>query len=107
MVDTDELLNEAMNQLRQAREDLKKVYRERAHLVAALTAHYPAVWTDDLEDQWRIVYVTFPSGQASWHIAQADWDLFLHLPLVVDNPWDGHDTDEKYRRVRASVYTKG
>lgn len=79
------------------------VYRERAHLVALLTRLFPAtLWTDPGEPEWPIVYVETPAGQLSWHIAQDDMDLFAHVStLAGDNPWDGHDTEEKYRRLDA------
>ncbi|HET7638744.1 MAG TPA: hypothetical protein VFK47_08390 [Ktedonobacteraceae bacterium] len=38
----------------------------------------------------------------SWHIAEIDWDLFDHVEkssYAASEIWDGHDTDEKYRRI--------
>lgn len=35
-----------------------------------------------------VVYIELPTGQVSWHMPE-------HL-----KPWDGHTTEEKYRRIR-------
>jgi hypothetical protein len=57
---------------------LRAVYRERAQLLAyfATRPEHRAALT--------------PAGQMTWHIHQDDhaWE------------WDGHSTDEKYRRLR-------
>jgi hypothetical protein len=49
---------------------------------------------DPDEPAYPVVYIELPTGQVSWHMPQH----------VVD--WDGHSTEEKYRRtnkwVRAS-----
>lgn len=76
------------------------VYRERSHLVAHLAALYPSVWgTDRAEPDWPVVYVQTPEGQMSWHIAPADFELFSHVPQDESVVWDGHTTEEKYRRL--------
>lgn len=78
------------------------IYRERAHLVALLAADYPSTigYHDPAEPDWAVVAVDLPAGQASWHIAPSDMDLFEHVRRSDINTWDGHTTDEKYRRVR-------
>ena len=81
------------------------LYRERAHLAAYLSAAYLSEWCEDLEngEAWKILYVHLPTGQASWHIASIDWDLFPHVPKSMysaEYMWDGHTTDEKYERIR-------
>lgn len=88
-------------------EELDGAYRERNRLVAALirVGGYPAevVMAPDTEGWW-IVYVETPAGQASWHISPDDMDLFRDWPVAFGtrpSPWDGHDTEEKYRRVAA------
>lgn len=53
---------------------------------------YPAgVRIDPAEPEWPTVYIELPTGQVSWHMPQ-------HPEM-----WDGHDTAEKYRRLRAFV----
>jgi hypothetical protein len=45
-----------------------------------------------------VLFITLPTGQVSWHIASADLDLFRHVPFGTAT-WDGHDVEEKYRRL--------
>jgi hypothetical protein len=80
---------------------LNSAYRERAHLVALLSRLFPSQWwTDPAEPDWPIVYITTPEGQLSWHVSREDADLFANVTAVAtENPWDGHDTAEKYRRL--------
>lgn len=83
-----------------------KAYRERAALVAYLTANYPSVMlTDSAEPDWPIVFVSTPSGQMSWHIAATDTDLFQHVPATTEPTWDGHTTEQKYQRLRELTRT--
>ncbi len=42
---------------------------------------------DENEPEWPVLYIELPTGQVSWHIPQ-------HA-----EPWDCHDTEEKYRRI--------
>jgi hypothetical protein len=46
---------------------------------------------DPAEPEWPVAYIDLPTGQVSWH-----------MPQFAD-PWDGHDTEEKYHRVRAFI----
>lgn len=99
-----------------------QAYWERNQLVAALSKIYPS-WLGwhkekDWDDEWRnIVYIEIPSTiqnhgdmrnyfgdvspsvrQLSWHIHQDDLGYFSHLKQGIKG-WDGHSTDEKYRRL--------
>src|SRR6202000_2704208 len=94
----------AIEQRNAAQVERDKAYRERAQLVAHLSANYPAEVVEApgaLADPWPVVYVDTPSGQMTWHITRADLDLFSHLRRVIDAApgWDGHTTDEKYQRL--------
>ena len=82
-------------------EAVNGLYRERAHLVAHLAAYYPAVagYTDPAATDWLVVTLDLPEGQASWHIARRDEDLFEHVPRVDAVEWDGHTTEQKYARI--------
>ncbi|MFD5709471.1 hypothetical protein ACFWHW_03600 [Streptomyces pharetrae] len=82
------------------------VYRERARLVAHLAAAYPSTigYHDPEEPDWAVVIVDLPTGQASWHVAPEDMDLFAHVQLSEINTWDGHSTEEKYARLAAHTY---
>jgi hypothetical protein len=82
-------------------------YAERNKLVAALSKCFPALLArhpdedKDWEDDWRwIVFITLPTGQATWHIHDSELPLFAHLERSAAT-WDGHSTEEKYRRVEA------
>ncbi|MFE4420442.1 hypothetical protein [Streptomyces sp. NPDC056817] len=79
------------------------VYRERAHLVAHLAAIYPSTigYHDPDEPDWAVVIVDLPTGQASWHVAPDDMDLFEGVARSEINTWDGHTTEEKYARLDA------
>ena len=87
-------------------------YAERDQLVAALgklaiaiggkcwlAQHDPA--DESWEDEWRtIVYVWFPvTGQMSWHIHSDEIRQFNRWANSEASPWDGHTTEEKYRRL--------
>ncbi len=107
-------------------EQLKKqkdnAYWERNQLVAALSKLFPA-WLakhDENDKEWdsdwrTIVYIIIPPEvrgldpegkdfphQLSWHIHDSDVPMFDHLnyDFGYENKWDGHTTEEKYRRLR-------
>lgn len=81
-----------------------EAYTERNRLVALLSKLWPAhlaqhgddpSWSED----WRtIVCIHSPQGQLTWHVHDSHVPLFAHLPDG-DNHWDGHTTEEKYRRI--------
>lgn len=81
-------------------------YSERDRLVCAISKVFPS-WLErhpdsdtTWDDDWRwIVFVQFPTGQASWHIHDSERDWFAHLAVQSGNSWDGHSTAEKYARI--------
>lgn len=100
-----------------------QAYWERNQLVAALSKIFPA-WLErhpdadkDWDDDWRtIVFIEIPTveleakfiqggfmikhkRQLSWHIHDSEKDWFNHLDWKEGNSWDGHSTEEKYRRL--------
>lgn len=78
---------------------MASVYRERAHLLAHLAAVYPSHFQPDPgEPDWPVLFISLPTGQACWHIAPDDLDLFPHVADGGDT-WDGHTTEVKYQRV--------
>lgn len=84
--------------------NIDAVYRERDQLVAALSKCFPA-WigpVDDAEPGWcHAVYIDLQTGQVSWHVPDHELlELFSHLPIGTTD-WDGHTTEEKYRRLNA------
>ena len=87
-------------------------YRERAQLLAWITALHPATTVitaspDVDEDGWQLLYLVAGGWQMSWHIHPRDADLFKHVTVVdVTDPraqWDGHGTAQKYERMRGHV----
>lgn len=44
------------------------------------------------------VYMDLPTGQVSWHYHDREGHLFDFLPRYAGT-WDGHDTEEKYKRL--------
>jgi Lar family restriction alleviation protein len=89
----------------EARKDA--AYLERNQVVAALAKCFPSGvartaiegWSED----WHgCVYIDLPTGQASWHHHDSQAYLFEGLPPYT-KPWDGHTTEEKYRRLAALV----
>ncbi|MEA4926828.1 MAG: hypothetical protein VB084_16165 [Syntrophomonadaceae bacterium] len=46
---------------------------------------------DESEPEWPVLYIELPTGQVSWHMPQ-------HIKA-----WDGHDTEEKYRRINEFI----
>lgn len=58
------------------------------------------------EADWRnIVFVDLPSGQVSWHVHNSDMPMFEFLGEY-DKQWDGHTTEEKYRRVLSARFNE-
>lgn len=107
-----------------------QAYWERNQLVAALSKLFPA-WLErhpesdkDWDDEWRnIVFIEisteelenkyFQGGflvrytrQLSWHIHDDDLYWFSHLETRKENSWDGHTTNEKYRRLMNIIRPK-
>ncbi len=89
-------------------EKVDDIYRERARLVAFLAKLFPSctyvdgslVGTKD-EDYAHVIMIYGPTGQMSWHIHEKDRDLFPHVMEIASSvsDWDGHSTEEKYRRL--------
>jgi hypothetical protein len=87
-------------------------YNERDRCVAALAwLAFRLGWTvgvgqhDPADTKWdadwrTIIYIEFPTGQASWHIHDSEVKLVRGLPSYT-KPWDGHTTPEKYSRLEA------
>lgn len=59
------------------------------------------------DEKWHgIVYIDLPTGQVSWHFHDDHAPLFASLPEY-DGTWDGHDIEEKYRRVHRAATEGG
>lgn len=58
---------------------------------------------EDWDPEWRtLVTVETPCGQMSWHFHDSHKPWVAGLPSV-DSKWDGHTTEEKYRRLARLV----
>lgn len=104
-----------MGEIEELRAAKDRAYAERDMCVAALARVAVSqgfhAWLgrhegDPWEDDWRnIVFIGLPTGQVSWHIHDSELPQFAWLPRREPYngwwTWDGHDTDEKYRRLAA------
>lgn len=107
----DELCTRCHEQLEELRKEKSGAYRERNLLVAALSKLFPAVLMTHVDKEgeepwdgkWKtVVAIDLPTGQVTWHVEESEvLASFSHLPRIAGNGWDGHDTEEKYRRLAA------
>lgn len=107
----DELSDSLQTQLLAMTAQKDGAYLERNRCVALIARMALAVgWRAGVartaiegwsEDWHGCVYIDLPTGQCSWHFHDSQTHLFDGLPAYTD-PWDGHDTPEKYRRVDAA-----
>lgn len=96
----DEHVFALIDSLKTARD---RAYWERNRLVAILSRLYPSgrsvTAIPDWDAEWHnCIYIELPTGQVSWHIHDNEMVQFASLPEYA-SPWDGHSTDEKYRRL--------
>lgn len=92
-----------------------RAYEERNRCVALLASLAVARgWTagtarTDIEGwdpKWLgCVYIDLPAGQVSWHFHDSHAPLYAHLDQY-PGEWDGHDTEEKYRRVHQEALAR-
>lgn len=80
-----------------------QAYHERNQLVALLARIYPSgikrTAIEGWDPEWHgCVYIDSPAGQLSWHYHDSEAKFFEDLPEYAGE-WDGHSTEEKYRRV--------
>lgn len=85
-----------------------QAYYERNQLVALLAWLYPSGLKKTNIEGWdpawhNCVYIDTPHGQLSWHFHDREAHLFHGLPEY-QGEWDGHSTEEKYRRVALLRY---
>jgi hypothetical protein len=103
-------------QLEQEKELRNAVYKERNLILALLVNYLKGGLTsdhigikehvgEDWDDEWRhVLFIDLPhGGQVSWHLYK---DELVNFPGIGEykGEWDGHDTEEKYRRVRAFLH---
>jgi hypothetical protein len=89
-----------------------RAYEERNRVVAFLAHLLPAVQTKtDIpgwDPEWHgCIYIILPNGhQLSWHFHETLAHLFQHVPIG-HVEYDGHTTDEKYRRIEQYISASG
>jgi len=49
---------------------------------------------------WPVLFVDLPTGQVSWHLSPRDRQDASDIGEY-PGAWDGHTTEEKYRRLNA------
>jgi hypothetical protein len=63
---------------------------------------WPAgVKADPADPDWPVLYVDTPFGQVSWHLPAAELAPYVFRPY--EGTWDGHDVEEKRRRLAALI----
>lgn len=79
---------------------MSELYRERAALLAHLATVYPShVQYNGDEPGYASLYISLPTGQTAWYIADADMDLFTHVRTDLLETWDGHTVEERQERL--------
>ena len=65
---------------------------------------YQVGWRVDLEEpRWPVVLVMLPTGQVTWHVSTDDFVNHLAWLPEIETRWDGHNTEEKWRRCENFV----
>ncbi|MEV5770113.1 hypothetical protein AB0L49_02415 [Streptomyces antimycoticus] len=91
-------------------------YRERAHLLAWISALHPAnavitTAADIDEPGWQLLFLLVGGWQMSWRIHPRDAGLFAHVehvhPTDPRAQRDGHSTEAKYQRIQEHVFGLG
>jgi hypothetical protein len=87
--------------------DSSAVYAERGQCVLALARAakalgFPAGFAIDPQEgpDWPVLYIDLPSGQVSWHLTAAEREAASDIGPY-RGTWDGHSTEEKYKRLAA------
>jgi len=98
-----EKLADTIQSLQFERRYKDEAYTERNKLVRLLASLYLSgikkTAIEGWDEAWHwCVYIDLPNGQASWHFHIDDLPLFDDLPPYTGE-WDGHTTEEKYRKI--------
>lgn len=63
----------------------------KALYLATALGYAAGIGFDIKEPRYPVVYIELPTGQVSWHVPE------------YARPWDGHSTEEKYKRINEFV----
>lgn len=98
------------NIFKDTRANTALMYAERARLLVALSklarshgwAAGVSVDEQGHEGFRTLLFIDLPTGQVSWHLSDADVraNLYDANLSTYERAWDGHDQEEKWRRVR-------
>lgn len=67
--------------------DLRNRFIYEAMSVAAVCGYPHGFRIDASEPEWPVAFIWLPTGQVSWHLPQ------------FPEAWDGHSTEEKFKRI--------
>lgn len=119
--ETDEAMNNLLDQNAEEpagagpagdSDQVRQLYRERAHLISALVRRAVLdvgrdaviAYNDPNEPRLPVLYADTDAGQVSWHINPEDLPLFAAVPVVDPGDsrarWDGHDKQTALTRLR-------
>lgn len=101
-------LGDVINQLERldtTKKQISLVYAERNNMVAFISKLFPSYLSEHpvSDPHWplewsTLVFIETPKGQMSFHINKDELPKFKHLEFK-ENKWDGHSSEEKYRRL--------
>lgn len=99
-------------ELKEMTDRKEAAYEERDYVVALMVrlagaAGWPFGLLDHEGEDWgpewkKVVVIETPEGQMAWHFPAVRASLFEGIPAH-GRVWDGHTTDEKYRRLKAVI----
>lgn len=119
--ETDEAMNRLLDQNTEKAagtgpagdsDQVRELYRERAHLISALVRRAVLdggrdaviAYNDPAEPRLPVLYADTDAGQLSWHLHPDDLPLFAAVPVVGPGDararWDGHDKQTALARLR-------
>ena len=91
-------------------ETLQEAYFDRNQAVLALARLAQAqgltvgLRADAQEPDYPVLMVDLPTGQVSWHLPKHE---VIGVWPAYQGPWDGHDLDEKRKRIEAFIRRAG
>lgn len=70
--------------------------------LARMQGYTMGIQHDPKTPDWPILYIDLPTGQVSYHLPkdliEGEWDEYV-------DGWDGHDLEEKRRRISDFICT--
>jgi len=91
-------------------EELRYAFEQRDELLVYLSRQFPCHLCERLpgdpsDEDWPVILcIHGVAGQMSWHIHESRLHMFRHVPQIQRNHWDGHDSIERHKRLRACAW---